>query len=90
MNGGYKVVLRRSNREIEIPEGSTILWTLLQQGVEVAYSCGGGLCGACEVDVLAGEPEHRDLILTEEAQAKGKSMMICVSQSKTPVLELDL
>jgi vanillate O-demethylase ferredoxin subunit len=48
------------------------------------------VCGTCETKVLEGTPDHRDLILTEDEHAAGKSMMICCSGSKSEKLVLDL
>lgn len=88
--GGFKLVLAKSGKELEVPAGKTILDTLLDAGLDVAYSCMEGVCGTCETRVLEGTPDHRDLILTEEEHAAGKVMMICCSGSKGEKLVLDL
>lgn len=88
--GGLKVVLARSGREFVVPEGKTILETLLDAGLDVAHSCTQGVCGACETKVLDGVPDHRDLVLTEAERASGTTMMICCSGAKTERLVLDL
>jgi tetrachlorobenzoquinone reductase len=88
--GGFTVELARSGREIFIPEGQSILQVLLDEGVDVDYSCELGICGACEQRVIAGEPEHRDSILTEEEQAENKRVMICCAGCKSERLVLDL
>ena len=90
VQGGFKVVLAKTGREFVVPPGKTILDTLLDAGLDVAYSCMEGVCGTCETKVLEGTPEHRDLILTEQEQAAGKVMMICCSGSKSERLVLDL
>jgi vanillate O-demethylase ferredoxin subunit len=90
VQGGFKVVLAKSGREFAVAPGKTILDTLLDAGLDVAYSCMEGVCGTCETKVLEGTPDHRDLILTEQEQAAGKVMMICCSGSKTERLVLDL
>ncbi|MGS0891251.1 PDR/VanB family oxidoreductase [Burkholderia stagnalis] len=79
---GYVVHLKRSDRTLTVPPGKRLLETLLAAGVACEYSCGEGICGACEVSVLEGTPEHRDCVLGESERAAGKSMMICVSGSK--------
>jgi vanillate O-demethylase ferredoxin subunit len=88
--GGLKVVLSRSGREFVVPQGKTILETLLDAGLDVAHSCTQGVCGACETKVLEGVPDHRDLVLTEAEHASGATMMICCSGAKTERLVLDL
>jgi len=88
--GGFVVELARSGKEFLIPEGKTILQVLLDAGVDVDYSCELGICGACEQRVIAGEPEHRDAILTEEEQASNTKVMICCAGCKSERLVLDL
>jgi ferredoxin len=88
--GGFEVQLRRSGRTVEIPPGKTILRTLIEAGVDVDYSCAMGGCGTCETRVMEGIPDHRDLYLSDEEKSCNKTIMICCSGSKTPVLVLDL
>jgi len=88
--GGFTLELARSNQEFFIPEGRTILEVLLDEGVDVDYSCELGICGACEQRVISGMPEHRDAILTEEEQAENKRVMICCAGCKSERLVLDL
>ncbi|MBP7362409.1 MULTISPECIES: PDR/VanB family oxidoreductase [Pseudomonadota] len=89
-DGGYLVRLARSNQEIRIQKGCTILESLRQRGIPVQSSCQQGVCGACETAVLAGRPDHRDCVLSEEERTHGKSMLICCSGSLTEELVLDL
>jgi tetrachlorobenzoquinone reductase len=88
--GGFTVELARSGAEYFIPEGETILNVLLDAGVDLDYSCELGICGACEQRVIAGEPEHRDSILSEEEQAENTRVMICCAGCKSERLVLDL
>ncbi|MFP6561680.1 2Fe-2S iron-sulfur cluster-binding protein [Paraburkholderia sp. B3] len=80
--GAYVVHLQRSGRTIDVPAGARLLDTLLAAGVACDYSCGEGICGACETAVLEGAPEHRDSVLSEAERSAGKSMMICVSGAR--------
>ena len=70
--------------------GETILETLIEEGVDVVYSCMAGHCGTCETRVIEGMPDHRDSFLGDEERSDNKVMMICCSRSKTPVLVLEL
>src|SRR5204862_2331220 len=88
--GGFTVELARSGQEFFIPEDRGILEVLLEQGVDVDYSCELGICGACEQRVISGVPEHRDSILTEEEQASNTKVMICCAGCKSERLVLDL
>jgi ferredoxin-NADP reductase len=88
--GGFTVELARSGQEFFIPEGRTILEVLLDEGVDVDYSCELGICGACEQRIISGIAEHHDSILSEEEQAENKRVMICCASSKTERLVLDM
>lgn len=86
----FQVVLNRSGLEFTVAPGGTILQTLLDHGVDVPFSCEQGVCGSCETMVVEGVPDHRDLILSPNEKAEGKTMMICCSGSKSARLVLDL
>ncbi len=89
-DGTFRVNLARSGGHVDVPPGQSILEALRAAGVDTPCSCEQGFCGTCETRVLAGEPDHRDDLLTEEERARGDVMMPCVSRSKTPELTLDL
>ena len=44
-DGGFEVRLQRSSRTIAVPPGETILDILLDNGVNVSFSCSDGVCG---------------------------------------------
>lgn len=86
----FQVHLARSGLTLDVPDGRSILEVVEAAGVAVACSCLEGTCGTCETAILDGQPDHRDAILTDDERAAGKTMMICVSRSRTPSLRLDL
>ncbi|HEY4295044.1 MAG TPA: PDR/VanB family oxidoreductase [Paraburkholderia sp.] len=89
LNGGYVVQLQRTGQEFAVPEGKTILQVLRDAGVSAPYSCEEGICGACQVNVVSGVPDHRDSVLSASEQQSGKTMLICCSGSKTERLVID-
>lgn len=89
-SNSFTVRLERSGTEFEVPEHKSILEVLEENGFERPFSCREGLCGTCVTNVLAGEPEHRDYVLSDEERESGKLMTICCSRSKSPILTLDL
>jgi len=89
-SGSFQVKLARSGTVLTVDEGRSILDTLLDAGVEVGYSCMEGICGSCEIAVIEGEPDHRDMVLSAAQQKANKSMMICCSRAKSPFLVLDV
>ncbi len=80
----------RSARTIEVDADASILDCLLLEGIEAPNSCQQGICGTCETRVLAGVPDHRDQLLSEEERAANNTMMICCSRALTDELTLDL
>jgi ferredoxin len=59
-------------------------------GVGVLSSCREGTCGTCETEVLEGEVDHRDSLLTDEERAANDVMFVCVSRASCPKLVLQL
>jgi len=88
--GGFTVHLARRKRDVPVLSGQTILDALLAANVPVDYSCSEGVCGTCEVGVLEGVPDHRDVVLSKNERDANRSIMICCSGSKTARLVLDL
>jgi phthalate 4,5-dioxygenase reductase subunit len=56
-------------------------------GYDVPSSCESGTCGTCRTKLIAGEADHRDLVLTDAE--RDSQIMICVSRAKTPELVID-
>ena len=82
------VRLAQSGVTIDVQPGTTILDALLENGVWAPYECKRGECASCITEVLSGEPDHRDVCLTD-GQRQG-AMCTCVSRARTPDLELNL
>ncbi|MFD5232693.1 PDR/VanB family oxidoreductase [Streptomyces qaidamensis] len=89
-NTAFEVELARSGRTLTVAPEVSVLDAVRAAGVEVLYSCTEGTCGTCETDVLEGEPDHRDSVLTDDERAAGETMLICVSRCRGGRLVLDL
>ncbi|MFE7990946.1 PDR/VanB family oxidoreductase [Streptomyces shenzhenensis] len=86
----FDVVCDASAVTVRVEPHQSVLAAVRAAGVDVMSSCNEGICGTCETDVLAGEPDHRDTVLGAAERAAGETMMICVSRSRGPRLVLDL
>jgi ferredoxin-NADP reductase/predicted pyridoxine 5'-phosphate oxidase superfamily flavin-nucleotide-binding protein len=84
------VALRRSGVSVRVPPDRSILEAVEQTGIAVRSGCRTGVCGACAVRVIAGEPQHRDTVLSETVRVEGGVMCICVSRATGGSLVLDL
>lgn len=86
----FTVELAATGRTLHVPENRSILDVLSEAGVPVPANCLEGTCGTCETTVLAGEPDHRDSVLSERERASGRTLMICVSRARGDRIVLDL
>ncbi|MFT7595497.1 MAG: ferredoxin-NADP reductase [Paracoccaceae bacterium] len=86
----FEVELTSTGEVFTVPPGQSIIEVLEAGGVDVMYDCQRGDCGICQVDVISGTPDHRDVVLSEAERAAGKVMQICVSRAKSPRLVLDI
>ncbi len=86
----FEVEIASTGQVFVIPPGKSIIEVLEAAGIELVYDCQRGDCGICQTRVLAGIPDHRDVVLTEAERASNQVMQICVSRAKSPRLKLDL
>lgn len=84
----FNIQLGRGGPVLEVPVGTTILETVRAHGRRSPSSCESGTCGTCRTAVLEGEPDHRDMVLTDAERRS--AMMICVSRAKSDLLVLDV
>lgn len=86
----FDVRLASTGQTVHVDANTSIVDALAAIGIEVDTSCGEGVCGTCMVDVVSGEPEHRDHCLSKAERASNSVICCCVSRSRSPVLVLDL
>ena len=86
----FRVRLARSDRTVEVEDGTTLLQAVQSVRPEIPYSCEEGFCGTCITKVCGGVPVHRDTVLTEQERAAGETMIICVGSCASDELVLDL
>ncbi|WP_421682734.1 oxidoreductase [Stutzerimonas urumqiensis] len=86
----FVVQLASTGQVIEVPADRTVAQMLEVAGVFVPLSCEQGICGTCLTRVLEGEPEHRDLFLTDEERAANDQFTPCCSRARSTRLVLDL
>lgn len=84
----FTIKLAKSGKQYEVAAGTSILDTLRKNGHVLPSSCESGTCGTCRTRYTAGEPDHRDLVLSD--RQKRNEIMICVSRSNSPELTLDV
>lgn len=87
---GFEVRLARSGLVVPVPADRSVTQALAAAGIDVPVSCEQGICGTCVTGVLEGEPDHRDLYLSPDEQARNDRFLPCCSRAKSRTLVLDL
>src|SRR5262249_53324755 len=75
----FDVRLASTGKVYRIAKGQTVVAALASHGIEIATSCGQGVCGTCLTRVIDGVPEHRDLYQTEAERARNDQFTPCCS-----------
>lgn len=85
---GFQVKIASTGEVFTVANDKSIVEVLAEHGIEIGTSCVSGLCGSCKVRYLAGEVDHRDLVMTENERVD--YLTACVSRAKSQMLVLDL
>lgn len=86
----FEVVAARSGKSVQVAEGQSILEALADVGIKIDMSCEQGVCGTCLCTVLEGEPDHRDVYLTDDEKADNDQILVCCSRARSKKLVLDI
>lgn len=83
----FRVRLARSGNVVDVPADRSILEALRSAGCDVPSSCESGTCGTCRTRLIAGEADHRDLVLDDDERER--NIMVCVSRARSDELVID-
>lgn len=78
----FEAELVDSGLTVHVGADTTLLDAIRSAGIDVASDCCEGLCGSCEVEVVEGEIDHRDMVLTRAERAGNTRMMSCCSRAR--------
>lgn len=84
----FKVKLASTGHSFDVVPGRSIVEVLAENGVDIPVSCEQGICGTCVTRVISGEPDHRDLVLTDRQRTN--HITLCCSRALSAELILDL
>ncbi len=87
-NHPFRLKLTRSDRVLDVPAEKSAAEVLQEAGYKIDIKCSDGICGVCKCDVLSGEVEHRDFVLSK-AQREG-AFISCQSRAAEPGGELEI
>lgn len=79
----FRVRVKDSGAEIEVPQSRSMLTALNDAGFDVISDCQRGECGVCAIDVVAvyGQIDHRDVFFSDEQKHGNKKICPCVSRA---------
>lgn len=80
----YRVEFRQSGRTIEVAEDGILLEQALRAGLRPRYSCQGGSCGTCMVQVQ-GQVFQWGRCISEEEKAQG-FVLLCSSYAESDLV----
>ena len=86
----FKVILKDSGLELDVRADQTLLEVLNGAGIDINCDCREGLCGSCEAEVIDGDVDHRDRVLSRPERETGKRMMTCCSRASGGKITLAL
>lgn len=88
--GAFEVCIASTGQRHVVAAGESVVEALSREGITIPVSCGMGVCGTCLTRVLDGVPDHRDMFLTLEEQARNDQFAPCCSRAHGASLTLDL
>jgi vanillate O-demethylase ferredoxin subunit len=86
----FDVKIASTGKVYRIAADKPVTTALLEYGIDIMVSCEQGVCGTCITRVLDGQPDHRDMYLTDEEKAANDQFTPCCSRSRSNCLVLDL
>lgn len=87
-DAAFSVRLQRSGQQFRVAADQSLLEALRAHGQHITSSCESGTCGSCRTGLVAGEAEHRDMVLRDDEKAQ--HILVCVSRARSSELVLDL
>jgi vanillate O-demethylase ferredoxin subunit len=82
----FEIQIASTGAVYAVPADKSVAQVLEENGIGVPISCEQGVCGTCITRLLAGEPDHRDMLALDGAA----EFTPCCSRSFSPRLVLDL
>ncbi|MFJ5160281.1 PDR/VanB family oxidoreductase [Pantoea sp. NPDC088449] len=89
-DSAFEIEIASSGARFAVSADQSIAEVLEDAGIAIELSCEQGMCGACITGVLAGEPDHRDDVLSQHERAANDCIVLCCSRAHSPLLVLDL
>lgn len=86
----FIVEISATGQQFVVPKGLTVIQVLEDHDIFIPVSCEQGICGTCITKVVQGEPDHRDMYLSEAEKALNTQFLPCCSRAKTKKLIIEI
>jgi phthalate 4,5-dioxygenase reductase component len=84
----FRVRRAATDEVYEIPADRSVVDVFRNAGLKPKSSCESGTCGTCRVRLIQGDPDHRDLVLSESERSR--YFMPCVSRAYSEEITLEM
>lgn len=85
-----RIVYRRNEYELEVPDGQYILETALDQGIKLPHSCQNGVCTACIATCVDGKVDTEEADALSDSEKKRGYVLTCVGKPLTDHVTLEI
>lgn len=89
-NHDFILRLANSGREFKVPATKSAADILIENGYLIDLKCSDGICGVCKCNLVSGDVEHRDFVLSKKQRES--QVILCQSRAAVVdgVMEIDL
>lgn len=87
-NKPFKLKVAKTGKIIDVPARVSAVDALRKAGYEIETSCLEGYCGTCITRYSAGDPVHRDTVLSDTERKR--YVMLCRVRSRSRTLVIDI
>ena len=74
---------------LSMPKNKTVLQAALDEGLDVPYSCQGGICSSCVARITEGKAEMEKNSILVDSEIEEGLVLTCQAHPTTPTLKVD-
>jgi ferredoxin-NADP reductase/ferredoxin len=81
-NHPFRIRIAGTERIIDVPADMSAADALGEAGIRIDMKCSDGICGVCACELVSGEVDHRDYVLS--TSERKHRMITCCSRASQP------
>ena len=83
------IVVDDEETTLQMPKNKTVLEIALDNGLDVPYSCQGGICSSCVARIIEGKAEMEKNSILVDSEIEEGLVLTCQAHATTPTLKVD-